>query len=118
MRVTEAFILIDVSVDDKRKLEEMNIPYSTHVHGYAVTRHQYDQLFGKGSPTTSSSKNMDIQIENLTFEWKITGKKTYDYRQIFKDFGGKFKSDDKSWRIPREEASEEEIWAKIREQSA
>lgn len=112
MKIIPAFLIQEYTDDEKMKLRLVGATYSISHQGWFLSSEQKNKFDQSLLDPTILPKSMDnykgIFIDDLIDSWKVSGD-TYQKREIIKGMGGKWNVSDKSWRIPRENASRSQI---------
>lgn len=109
MKITPAFIVEDLSDDEKNKLKLLGATYSSYSKAWFITSEQKDKLDKNDIPIPVKSS---IVIEDHISEWAIIGN-TYDKKEMIKSLGGRWNPSTKSWVIPKNKADYETILANL-----
>lgn len=91
--------------EDKNKLRLVGAIWSMPAQGWFITQEQRALLESETGPKPSASGiviqevNVDPNVPEAGTEWKVSGN-TYAKRDVIKSLGGRWKAQDRSWRIP------------------
>lgn len=105
MNFAPAFLAKPSTEEEKNRLRAVGAIWSVGAQGWFITPEQKVQLESNAGPKPSASGiivqevNTDPNIPEAGTEWKITGN-TYAKRETIKGLGGRWKAQDRSWRIP------------------
>lgn len=113
MIFTTAYLVQVSTEEDKLKLKSVGATWSLGAQGWFLTEGQKNQLETIVMPKTTPSgvivqtMNIDPNIPEAGSEWKVTGN-TFHKRDLIKSLGGRWKPQDRSWRIPLSVADTQE----------
>ncbi len=105
MEFIPAFLVKPTTEEEKNRLRAVGAIWSLNAQGWFITQDQKAMLDTDTGPKPSASGiliqevNIDLNIPEAGSEWKITGN-TYSKRDLIKNLGGRWKAQDRSWRIP------------------
>lgn len=115
MKITPAFLVQEYSEEEKKKLQLVGAFYSLTHKGWFLSQEQKDKLEKSETdpsvlptPTIATAKGIGIFIDDLVDVWKITGE-TFAKKDAIKQLGARWSGVDKSWRVPKEKASREDL---------
>ena len=110
MNTSPAYLITDPDDSTKTNLRLIGATWSLPMKGYFITQEQKDRLDRGDIPKPSGDSG--IVIEDEITEWKVSGN-TYPKKDVIRQLGGKWKPAIKSWVIPMEKATKEDIEAAL-----
>lgn len=118
MKTTAAFLIQEYSEEEKKLITLIGGLYSFSCKGYFLTEEQKAKLDGYIEdpstipvPSVATPKGNGVFVDDLIDSWKVHGD-TFAKKDALKNVAKGFvvwSNSDKSWRIPKEKATREQI---------
>lgn len=112
--LSPAFFVSNPSDEEKRRLQLVGAIYSLSEKGWFLSLEQKNRAEQMTSIPESDivTKGVGIFVDDVVDAWKVHGD-TYTRRDAIKKLGARWSPSDKSWKIPKEKASKDEIIAAL-----